>query len=151
MAFLSLIFKRAWQAQFLRHTLEHKTKNVYFFKMHKRYHHQVLIFPLASDLEKPLRSFLSRVQSSLDYPTMLEFVSNMETKNWEIASDWSKLALLNSRRAKRKMQKLSSFTYQILGSQFFVSTLKHHSRLMFSWLFIKYIKVLESLRTNFVT
>ena len=32
MAILSLIFKRAWQAQFLRHALVHKTKSVYFFQ-----------------------------------------------------------------------------------------------------------------------
>ena len=32
MVILSLIFKRAWQAQFLHHALVHKTKNVYFFQ-----------------------------------------------------------------------------------------------------------------------
>ena len=66
MAILSLIFKRAWQAQFLRHTLLHKTKNVYFFKMYKRYYYHILIFFLVSKFEKFLKSFLSRVQSSLD-------------------------------------------------------------------------------------
>ena len=30
MAILSLIFKRAWQAQFLRHALVHKTKKFFF-------------------------------------------------------------------------------------------------------------------------
>ena len=53
----------------------------------------------------------------LDYPTMLEFVSNMKIKNWEIASDWSKLALLNSRRAKHKMQKKSRLSVFCLNSQ----------------------------------
>ena len=66
MAILSLIFKRAWQAQFLRHTLVHKTKNVYFFKMYKWYYYHILIFLLVSNLEKSLKSFLSRVESSLD-------------------------------------------------------------------------------------
>ena len=67
MAILSLIFKRAWQAQFLRHTLVHKTKKAYLFKMYKWYYHHILIFLLVSDLEKSLKSFLSRVQSSLYY------------------------------------------------------------------------------------
>ena len=65
MAILSLIFKRAWQAQFLRHALVHKTKNVYFFKMYKWYYYHILIFLMVSDLEKSLKSFLSRFQSSL--------------------------------------------------------------------------------------
>ena len=43
----------------------HKTKDVYFFKMYKRYYYHILIFLLASDLVKSLRSFHSRVQSSL--------------------------------------------------------------------------------------
>ena len=50
-------------------------------------------------------------------PTMFEFVSNKEAKNWESASDWSKLALLNSRRAKRKMQKMSRLSVFCLNSQ----------------------------------
>ena len=54
-----------WQAQFLHHTLVHKTKNVYFFKMYKRYYYHIFIFLLVSNLEKSLKSFLSRVQSSL--------------------------------------------------------------------------------------
>ena len=65
MAILSLIFKRAWQAQFLRHALVHKTKNVYFFKMYKWYYYHILIFLMVSNLEKSHKSFLSRVQSSL--------------------------------------------------------------------------------------
>ena len=60
-----MIYKRVWQAQFLRHTLVYKTKNVYFFKMHKWYYYHILIFLLVSDLEKSLKSFISRVQSSL--------------------------------------------------------------------------------------
>ena len=56
MAILSLIFKRAWLAQFLRHALVHKTKSVYFFKMNKRYYYHILIFLMVSDLEKSLKS-----------------------------------------------------------------------------------------------
>ena len=63
------IFKTAWRAQFLRHTLVHKTKNVYFFRMYKWYYYHILIFLLASDLEKSLGSLHSRVQSSLTYHT----------------------------------------------------------------------------------
>ena len=64
-----LIFKRAWQAQFLHHTLVHKTKNVYFFNIYKWFYYHILIFLLASILEKSLTSFHSRVQSSLLYQT----------------------------------------------------------------------------------
>ena len=65
MAILSLIFKRVWQAQFLSHTLVHKTKNVYFFKMNKWCYDHLLILHLVSDLEETLKSVHSSVQSSL--------------------------------------------------------------------------------------
>ena len=52
MAILSLIFKGAWQAQFLRHPLVHKTKKCLFFK-----DVQMILLPFfeifsASDFEK---------------------------------------------------------------------------------------------------
>ena len=57
MTIKSLIFKKAWQAQFLRPTVVHKTKNVYFSEMYKSYYYHILIFLLVSDLEKSLKSF----------------------------------------------------------------------------------------------
>ena len=73
MAILSLIFKRAWQAQFLRHALVHKTKSVYFFKIYKWYYYHILILLMVLDLEKSLTTFLSRVQSSLTKCAHLNF------------------------------------------------------------------------------
>ena len=77
MAILSLIFKRAWQAQFLRHALVHKTKIVYFFKMYKWYYYHFLIFLLVSNMEKSQGSVHSRVQSSLtnNYTSIIQGVS----------------------------------------------------------------------------
>ena len=69
MAILSLIFKRAWQAQFLRHALVQKTKNVYFFKLNKWYYNHILIILLVSNLEKSQKSVHSRVQTSLSNST----------------------------------------------------------------------------------
>ena len=82
MAILSLIFKRAWQAQFLGHALVHKTKNVYLFKMYKWYYYHILIFLMVSDLEKSLKSFLSRVQSSLPYTTETEVLMQKRYKRY---------------------------------------------------------------------
>ena len=51
--------------------------------MYKRYYYHILIFLLASDLEKPLMSFLSRVQSSLGYvkkPLSLEVVDGHQVE-----------------------------------------------------------------------
>ena len=60
MTILSLIFKRAWQAKFLHHTLVRKTKNVYFFKMNKWYYYHFLKFLMGTKLPKMSRSNTSR-------------------------------------------------------------------------------------------
>ena len=104
-AIISLIFKRAWQDQFLCHALVHKTKNVYFFKMYKWYYYYILIFLMVSDLEKSLMTFLSRVQSSLVRLTSFErhrekftlkisiflFSLEMSWPHWEVTNTKKKL------------------------------------------------------------
>ena len=57
-------------------------KNIYFLKINKWCYHDILVSLLVSDLKKMTRTFLSRLQSSLLYITLLHifryFVMNMQ-------------------------------------------------------------------------
>ena len=84
---------------------------------------------------------------SNDYPTILEFVSIMQTKNWEpgqhLIGPYTHFYIL---RFARWLFSRASLDQSDASSQFFdCLTLEHHSRLMFSLLFIKKCKIISIL------